>query len=80
MKILDEIGLQYLVSSLKNKFAYKEHVHPAATAESDGFMTREDKNKVDQLETDRMCFLGEEDVGIPNTVMTTCDYIDGGKY
>lgn len=80
MNFLDITGLQHLIAGLKNKFAYKDHVHSTATAEENGFMTKEDKQKMDQLETDRICFLGEDDIGVPDEVRTTCDYIDGGKY
>ena len=80
MNFLDAVGLQHLIDGLKNKFAYKNHVHPVATNTSDGFMKKEDRQKIDQLEISRVCFLGDADIGTPETVMTTCDYIDGGEY
>lgn len=80
MNFLDATGLQHLVAGLKNKFAYKDHVHPTATTEADGFMSKEDKQAISGLDMSRMCFLGEDDVGVPETHPTTCDYIDGGEY
>lgn len=80
MRFLDENGLQHLIAAIKNKFAYSDHVHPTATTTSDGFMSKEDKQAISELDTSRICFLGEDDIGVPDTIMTTCDYIDGGEY
>ena len=49
MALLDESGLKYLWSQLKNKFAAASHTHDAATKSTAGMMSAADKTKLDGI-------------------------------
>lgn len=80
MNFLDYNGLSRFFNGLKNIFASKEHTHAAASVSSDGFMTSSDKQKVDSISLEKICLYDGSVIGEPETVKTTCDYIDGGLY
>lgn len=55
MNFLDYNGLSRFFNGLKNKFADKNHTHQSVTSYYNGFMTKEDKNKMDSIDTTKMC-------------------------
>lgn len=55
MQFLDYDGLSRFFTGLKNIFADKNHTHQSATSYSNGFMTKDDKNKIDSIDTTKMC-------------------------
>lgn len=50
-KYLDTVGLNKLVANILSRFAAKNHKHSAATTTQDGFMSANDKVKLDGIAT-----------------------------
>lgn len=80
MNFLDYNGLSRFFNGLKSLFADKNHTHQAASASSSGFMTSSDKQKIDTIDLNKLCLYDGSVAENPETVKTTCDYIDGGLY
>lgn len=55
MNFLDYNGLCRFFYGLKNIFAAKNHTHQSATSWQDGFMTKNDKNKLDSVDITKLC-------------------------